>query len=152
MKTTLLAVLSFLPCLAFADSTTDSTTTSPSTVSPTTTAHSPSVTDPNKELATMTQRLNLTPNQQDEIKPILVAEAQKREEILSDTTLTSIQKHDQLGAEHRASLQQIKAYFTPDQMTQIEQGQNHHVASSTNPGHYAHEVSISPRSSSFASE
>jgi len=81
----------------------------------------------------MTERLKLTPAQQDEIKPILVAEADKRKAIMGDTTLTPQQKHEQTGAVHRASLQQIKAFFTPEQMALIEQGMNHPAPSSTNP-------------------
>jgi hypothetical protein len=104
MKTSLLAIFSFLPCLALADSS-----------------------------STSTDRLNLSPSQQEAIKPILVAEADKRKSIEDDTTLSVQEKHDQTGEVHRASLQQIKALFTPEQMAQIEQGQAHPQPSPTSP-------------------
>ena len=120
MKTSLLAIFSFLPCLALADS--SSTSTSPG-----------GVPDPTAELKVMTDRLNLSPSQQEAIKPILVAEADKRKSIEDDTTLSVQEKHDQTGEVHRASLQQIKALFTPEQMAQIEQGQAHPQPSPTSP-------------------
>ena len=81
----------------------------------------------------MTERLKLTPDQQEAIKPILVAEADKRKTIQDDTTLSPQERHEQIGANHRASLQQIKALFTPEQVALIEQGQKHPGPSPTHP-------------------
>lgn len=81
--------------------------------------------DPAQELATMTERLKLTPIQQNEIKPILVAEADKRKEIFNDKKLTPQQKHQLIGAIHRIALEKIKTVFTPEQITLIEQGMSH---------------------------
>lgn len=81
----------------------------------------------------MTERLNLSKTQQEEIAPILVAEADKRKAIQDNTTLSDQQKHDQTGVVHRAALKQIKTYFTPEQMALIEQGQQHPQTSSTHP-------------------
>ena len=116
MKTSLLAAIVFLPGLAFAGTI--------STVIP------PEVT---QELSVMTSRLNLSQSQQDNIRPILVAEWNKKQS-LEKSTLSDRQKHDQEGANHRAALQKIKVLFTPEQMAQIEQEQNHPSASSTHPG------------------
>ena len=81
----------------------------------------------------MTERLHLSQSQQDQIAPILVAEANKREAILDDTSLNDQQKHDQTGQVHRAALQQIKAVFTPEQLAQVEQGQDHPDIGPTHP-------------------
>lgn len=81
----------------------------------------------------MTERLKLSLSQQDAIKPILVAEADQRKTIQDNTTLSAKEKHDQIFAIHRASLQQIKALFTPEQMALIEQGQKHPSGSPTHP-------------------
>ena len=78
----------------------------------------------------MTSRLHLTQGQQNEIRPILVAEFIKKKSI-QDSTLSDKAKHDQIGAVHRAACQQIKKVFTPEQMAQIEQEQSHPTASST---------------------
>ncbi len=81
----------------------------------------------------MTERLHLSQNQQDEIAPILVSEADKRKSIQNDTTLSNQQKHDQTSVVHRAALQQIKAAFTPEQLAQIEAGQDHPESGLTHP-------------------
>jgi len=81
----------------------------------------------------MTTRLTLSQSQQDKIRPILVAEWNKKQSIES-STVSNQQKHDQEGANHRAALQKIKALFTTQQMALIEQEQNHPSPSSTNPG------------------
>ncbi len=116
MKTSLFAAIAFLPCLAFAG-------TSP-------TATPPEVT---KVLSVMTGRLKLSQSQQDKIRPILVAEWNKKKSIES-STLSDKEKHDQIGANHRAACQKIKTLFTPAQMAQIEQEMNHPPASSTRAG------------------
>jgi hypothetical protein len=81
----------------------------------------------------MTSRLSLSQSQQDKIRPILIAEWNKKESI-ENSTLSDKQKHDQEGANHRAALQKIKALFTPAQMALIEQEQDHPAPSSTRAG------------------
>ena len=117
MKLSLL-ILGLLPCAALADS-----PTSPNGGVP----------QPTAELKVMTERLHLSQSQQDEIAPILVAEADKRTAIQDNTTLSDQQKHDQTGEVHRAALQQIKAFFTTEQLAQINQGQQHPQPGPTNP-------------------
>jgi hypothetical protein len=116
MKTSLLAAIAFLPGFAFGG--TISTVTPP---------------DVTQELSVMTSRLHLSPSQQDKIRPILIAEWDKKQSI-EKSTLSDKQKHDQIGANHRAALQKIKVLFTPEQMAQIEQEQDHPAASSTRAG------------------
>jgi hypothetical protein len=123
MKTLLVAALITLPCWAWADSPTSPTTsTAPNAQAP----------QPTQELKVMTERLGLTQAQQDQIAPILVAEAKDRKGIEDNTTLSPQEKHVQTGMIHRVALQEIKAVFTPTQMALIEQGQDH---PGTNPTH-----------------
>jgi len=117
MKTSLLAAIAFLPCLAFAG-------TNPTTTTP------PEVT---KELSVMTGKLKLSQSQQDKIRPVLVAEWNKKKSIESGT-LSAKEKHDQIGANHRAACQKIKTLFTPAQMAQIEKEMNRSPASATRAG------------------
>jgi hypothetical protein len=91
------------------------------------------VPQPTAELKVMTERLHLSQSQQNQIAPILVAEADKIKSIQDEPTLSAQEKHDQTGAVHRAALQQIKAVFTPEQLALIEQGQDHPQASPTHP-------------------
>jgi hypothetical protein len=116
MKITPLVVLVCLPCLALAET--------PSTVV---------ASEVTKELAIMTANLKLTPEQQNNIRPILAYEAEKIAAVLKNTTLGEKQKHDQIGTIHRAGLKQIKKIFTPEQMKLIEDGMNHPGASPTSP-------------------
>jgi len=111
-----LATLALLPCVSFAE--------------PVSTVIPPDVV---QELSVMTSRLNLSQSQQDRIRPILIAEWNKKQSI-EGSTVTDQQKHNQIGANHRSALQKIKVVFTPQQMAQIEQEQNHPSPSSTNPG------------------
>ena len=113
MKPSLLAAIAFLPCIAFAG--TGSTSTPP---------------DVTQQLSVMTTKLKLSQSQQDKIRPILVAESNKKQSI-EKSTLSDKQKHDQIGANHRAACQQIKKVFTPEQMSQIEDEMNH--SSPTSP-------------------
>ena len=86
-----------------------------------------------QNLSVMTTRLKLTPSQQDRIRPILVEELRQKQ-LIEKSTLSDKQKFDQVGANHRAALQKIKAVFTPAQLAQIEDEMDHPAASSTNPG------------------
>jgi len=81
----------------------------------------------------MTEKLKLSPAQQDAIRPILVAEAAQKKAIQDNTTLSDKEKQEQSFAVHRMSLQQIKALFTPEQMALIEDGMKHTSASPTHP-------------------
>jgi hypothetical protein len=91
------------------------------------------VPQPTAELKTMTDRLHLSRSQQDQIAPILVAEADKIKVIQDEPTLSVQDKHNQSGAVHRAALRQIKAVFTPEQLALVEQGQDHPQSSPTHP-------------------
>jgi hypothetical protein len=113
-----LTLLALLPYIALADS-----PTVPNGGTP----------QPTEELKVMTERLHLSQGQQDQIAPILVSEADKRKSIQDDTTLSNQQKHDQTGEVHRAALQQIKAVFTPEQLAQVEAGQDHPESGPTHP-------------------
>ena len=81
----------------------------------------------------MTNRLGLSQAQQDQIAPILAAEAKDRKAVEDNKTLGPQAKSVQIGMIHRTALQQIKAIFTPTQMAMIEQGQDHPGPSPTHP-------------------
>ncbi|CAN5704666.1 hypothetical protein BH09VER1_BH09VER1_43540 [soil metagenome] len=116
MKLPLLAAIVLSPCLSFAG-------TSPTAIPPEVT----------QQLSVMTTRLNLSQSQQDKIRPFLVEEWTKKQAI-AGSTLSEAKKHDAIFANHRASLQKIKAVFTKEQMAKIEQEQDHPAPSSTSKG------------------
>ena len=105
MRLTPLLALALFPCLALAESTVQ--------------------VDVAKQLEVISTNLKLSPNQQGKVKAILVEEAAKRKVIEGNTKLTEKQRHDQVGVVHRASCQQMKAVFTPEQLKLIEADMNH---------------------------
>lgn len=114
MKAFLLTAILILPCLAFANT----------TISP----------EATKELAVMTTKLKLSVSQQNKIRPMLANEFAKRQAIQDNTTLGDKQKHDQIGAIHRATCKQIKTVFTPEQMAKIENDMHHPSPTSSTSG------------------
>jgi Spy/CpxP family protein refolding chaperone len=121
MKSPLLLVLTLLPCLAWAQTSTDTTDTSsaPDSQSHQGPPHGPP--DPDKIVEHLTQELQLTSSQQDQIKQILQTEFAQMKTIHEDTTLTDDQKHQQMTALYQDSKKQIEGVLTPDQVTKFDQ-------------------------------
>ena len=111
MRLTPILALALLPCFALAEPT--------------------SQVDVAKQLEVITTNLKLSPSQQGKVKAILVEEAAKRKAIEENTKLTEKQRHEQVGTIHRASCQQMKAVFTPEQQKLIEEDMNHTAKSPT---------------------
>jgi len=124
MKLSLLAVLAFLPCVAVAQTSTNSTDT-PAAPTCDGGKHKHKH-NPEQELAFLTKALDLSSDQQDAIKPILVSAAEKRKSIHEDTTLSDDQKHEQMKALHQDTTTQIEAQLNPDQATKFEELQQKH--------------------------
>lgn len=65
-------------------------------------------------------QLSLTPDQKAQLIPILVAEAPKVKAIKADTSLTKMQKFQQLKALHDQTDPQVKAILSPGQYQQLQ--------------------------------
>ena len=113
MRLTPILALALLPCFALAETTTQ--------------------VDVAKQLEVITTNLKLSPSQQGKVQAILVEEVTKRKAIEANTKLSEKQRHDQVGAIHRASCQQMKAVFTSEQQKLIEVDMNHTAKSPTSP-------------------
>ncbi len=74
-----------------------------------------------QKLATLARQLNLTPQQEKELMPILQADAPKLQAIKNNTSLGPLQKMEQLKAIHAQSDPQIKAILNPQQYDQLQQ-------------------------------
>ena len=61
------------------------------------------------------KQLKLTPDQEVKLLPILRAEAPKVQAIKANTSLSGIQKMEQLKAVHEQTDPQVKSILTPDQ-------------------------------------
>jgi Spy/CpxP family protein refolding chaperone len=71
-------------------------------------------------LEELSKQLNLTPEQKAKLLPILKADAPKLETIKNNTSLTKLQKLEQIRAVHQQSDPQVKAILTPEQYQQLQ--------------------------------
>ena len=67
------------------------------------------------------RQLNLTPQQQKQLMPILEADAPKIEAIKNNASLGPMQKAQQIRAIHEQSDPQVKAILNPQQYEQLQQ-------------------------------
>jgi hypothetical protein len=137
MKIPLLAILTLLPCLAVAQSTTDSDSTT-STNAPSDSGpkhwhhHHPSAAE---QLTWLTTKLDLTSTEQGQIGPVLTSRDAQMKTIFENTSLTKEQKHAQIKALMESTNQQIESFLSPEQVTEFEALHQHHhgdVDSSSN--------------------
>lgn len=75
---------------------------------------------PEQQLEHLTHALNLTADQQSQIKPILVEQGQKMRAIWQDQSLTHAQRRDQMMAAMHQSKTQLEAVLNPDQKQKFE--------------------------------
>ena len=68
-----------------------------------------------QKLEKVARQLNLSPEQKLKLLPILRAEAPKVQAIKADTSLSPIQKLEQLKAVHDETDPQVKSILSPDQ-------------------------------------
>ena len=74
-----------------------------------------------QKLAMLAKQLNLTPQQKMKLFPILKEEAPKLEAIKSNSSLTGMQKMEQLHAIHEQTSPQIQQILSPQQYQQFQQ-------------------------------
>ena len=72
------------------------------------------------KLEELSKQLNLTPEQKAKLLPILKADAPKIQAIKDNTSLTKLQKLEQIRAVHQESDPQVKAILTPEQYQQLQ--------------------------------
>jgi periplasmic protein CpxP/Spy len=72
------------------------------------------------KLEAISQQLNLSPQQKAKVLPILADEAPKIEAIKNDTSLSKIQKMQQLRAIHQQTDPQMKAILSPEQYEKLK--------------------------------
>jgi len=77
-------------------------------------------------IAWLTESVNLTPDQQNKLRPILQGEVSQMSAVNSDSTLTPEQKQQKMVDIRRAAGPQIQSVLTPEQqqkLTQMRQSQ-----------------------------
>jgi len=74
-----------------------------------------------QKLAALAKQLNLTPQQEKQLMPILEADAPKVEAVKNNAQLGPLQKLEQIKAIHAQSDPQVKAILNPQQYEQLQQ-------------------------------
>lgn len=74
-----------------------------------------------EKLAAIAKQLQLTPQQEQQLMPILKADAPKIEAIKNNPSLGPLQKMEQIRAIHAQSDPQIKTILNPQQYQQLQQ-------------------------------
>lgn len=74
-----------------------------------------------QKLQAIAKQLNLTPQQKVQLMPILEADAPKIQAIKSDSSMSGLQKLQQIKAIHAQSDPQVKAILNPQQYEQLQQ-------------------------------
>ena len=80
-----------------------------------------------QKLTMLAKQLNLTPEQKVKLMPILADEAPKVEAIKANTSLTGLQKMEQLRALHEQTNPQVQAILSPQQYEQLQQIRQHEI-------------------------
>ena len=80
----------------------------------------------NGSLEKLAEKLNLTDAQKGQIKTIFQTERPKIKAIRENTTLTPEDKKEQLKAERKDMMSQVKAILTPDQLAQLKAMRREH--------------------------
>lgn len=78
-------------------------------------------TSPDAHLQMLSEKLNLTEDQKEKVKPILQDQAQQMKAIHNDPSLTSEQKAAKKKAIHETTHDQINAVLTPEQQEKFKQ-------------------------------
>jgi hypothetical protein len=74
-----------------------------------------------QKLAAIAKQLQLTPQQEQQLMPILKADAPKLEAVKNNTSLGPMQKMEQIKAIHAQSDPQIKSILNPQQYQQLQE-------------------------------
>lgn len=78
-----------------------------------------------QRLQMMTQQLNLTSDQQTQIKPILENESTQMQSLRSDSSLSQQDRMSKMQEIRQNTSSQIKPILTPDQQTKYDQMMSH---------------------------
>ena len=76
---------------------------------------------PEGRLKMLTEKLNLTEDQQAKLKPILEDQSKQMKAVHDDTSLAAADKQAKMKELHESSTEKINAVLTPDQQTKWKQ-------------------------------
>jgi len=76
---------------------------------------------PESRLKMLTEKLNLTDDQQAKLKPILEDQSKQMKSLHDDTSLATTDKQAKMKELHESSVEKINAVLTPDQQAKWKQ-------------------------------
>jgi Spy/CpxP family protein refolding chaperone len=80
-----------------------------------------------QHLSMLTQRLDLTADQQAKLRPIVQQMMDRRQKLLDDKTLTDEERHQKMKTLHQQALRHARTYLTDEQNKKLDAlEQEHH--------------------------
>jgi periplasmic protein CpxP/Spy len=81
-----------------------------------------------QHLQMMTEKLNLSADQQAKLRPIIKEMLDGRQKLLNDTSLSDEQRHQKMKALHEQAIQQCRQYLSAEQNKKLDelQAEHHH--------------------------
>lgn len=76
---------------------------------------------PEAHLQMLTEKLNLTPDQQAKLKPLLEDQAQQMKAVRDDSSLSEEQRKAKMKAIHESFHDQMSTVLTPEQQTKLKE-------------------------------
>ena len=84
--------------------------------------HLPTV---DEHLKALSEKLNLTADQQEKARPILKEMQESMQKIMDDTSLTPEQKHEQMRPIHQNADKKVREFLTDDQKKTLDELESH---------------------------
>lgn len=79
-----------------------------------------------QHLQMLSERLSLTAEQQDQIRPILQRMLDGRQKLMADTSLSDEQRHEQMKALHDKADKQARQFLNDDQKKKLDELEAQH--------------------------
>jgi hypothetical protein len=74
-----------------------------------------------QHLQVLTEKLDLTADQQGKLRPILATFLEGRQKVLADSSLSTEEKHERIKAMHEKADQQVRKSLNDDQKKKLDQ-------------------------------
>jgi Spy/CpxP family protein refolding chaperone len=89
--------------------------------------------NPQRETARLSKKLNLSADQSAKLEPILADRDQKIAALKNNTTIAPVVMQQQMKAIHQQTRQQLSTVLTPDQLQQMKAHHGHGAPTQTQP-------------------
>ena len=80
----------------------------------------------------LTEKLDLTAEQQEKIRPVIQSFLEGQQKLMNDTSLSESERKDQIAALHANGMKQVRACLTDEQQKKLEELEQEHAAGHAN--------------------